>query len=93
MTSREFLEAEAKRFKFVATKSWDGDMDIRSDGGSASDLMQLLANLQEAEYVLSFGKDNSVHVHAPHRKEHNWGDRGWDCTHGLTSRGCATFRS
>lgn len=91
----EFLEKEAKRFGFVSVKVFDGDRDIRPERGpgpSAADLMQLCANLEEAGFSLSFGKDNSVHVHAPHRKEHSWGDRGWDCTYGLTAEGCEVFR-
>jgi hypothetical protein len=48
----------------------------------------MAAILQEAEYRFTFMKDNSVHVHAPHRKEHSWDDRGWSCVHGLTVAGC-----
>lgn len=95
MTASEFLAREAKRFGFVSIEDpLDGDRNIRPERGpgpSAADLMQLCAILQEAEYTLSFMKDNSVHVHAPHRKEHSWGDRGWDCTHGLTVQGCEAF--
>lgn len=104
MNASEFLEKEAERFGFAMFKSHDGDRDLRvgpslskvahphSKDASASDLMQLAAILQEAEYGLTFMKDNSIHVHAPHRKEHSWGDRGWSCTHGLTIEGCEVTR-
>jgi hypothetical protein len=96
MNASEYLEKEAKRFGFACSVDpLDGDRTLRPERGpgpSAADLMQLMANLSEAEYTFWFAKDNSVHVHAPHRKEHSWGDRGWDCTHGLTVEGCETFR-
>lgn len=97
MTAKEFLEQQAGRFGFTTHKAFDGDHDLRVaplpmappfNKAGASDLIQLAVILQEAEYSLTFMKDNSIHVHAPHRKEHSFGDRGWDCTHGLTVQGC-----
>ncbi len=102
-TAAEFLEQTAARYQFSATKSSDGDYDLRPDAPlskvahphasspSVGDLMQLVFYLEKADYELYFQRDNSIHVHAPHRKEHNWGDRGWDCTHGLTIKGCEAF--
>ena len=94
MTTKEFLEKEAGRFGFNVTKVFDGDYDLRVAvaKASASDLIQLVAILEENAFSLTFLRDNSIHVHAPHRKEHSWGDRGWDCTYGLTILGCETFR-
>jgi hypothetical protein len=98
MTAKEFVAEQAKRFGLVPNTSFDGDVDLRvvtieGRQASASDLIQLAAILQEAEYSIAFMKDNSVHVHAPHRKEHSWSDRGWDCTHGLTIEGCEVFHT
>lgn len=96
MNAAQWLFQEGKRFGFLAHKSHDGDMDLRvvhitNLQASASDLIQLAANLTEVGYNLTFMKDNSIHVHAPHRKEHSWGNRGWDCEHGLTVQGCEHF--
>lgn len=99
MNAKEFLKQQAERFTFTLFDTWDKDVDLRpayevgtgKTTTSAADLIQLAAILQEAEYGLTFMKDNSIHVHAPHRKEHSWGDRGWTCDHGLTVEGCETF--
>ena len=97
MTTSEYLAEQAKVYNFSVSQSFDGDYDLRpgifsSDhylpSASAPDLIQLAALLQEGEFSLFFAKDNSIHVHAPHRKEHSWGDRGWDCERGLTIKGC-----
>lgn len=100
MTAKEFLAKEALRFGHYPVDAFDGDVDLRpgyevSTGKvttSAEDLIQLAHNLQEAGYSLTFMRDTSIHVHAPHRKEHSWDDRGWGCTHGLTVQGCEKFR-
>lgn len=101
MNAKEHLRQQAERLGFTMFDAYDKDVDLRPNyevgtgktTTSAADLIQLAAILQEEGYGLTFMKDNSVHVHAPHRKEHSWGDRGWDCDYGLTVEGCETFRT
>lgn len=86
------LKYQADVFGMRVSKSFDGDYDLRVGAATASDLIQLVATLQEHGFELSFHRDNSVHVHAPHRNDHEWGDRGWNCEMGLTVAGCEAFR-
>jgi hypothetical protein len=97
MNAKKFLEQAAKKHGlWLVSKAIDGDIDLvpnRLETPSAKDLISLCAVLVEEGYSLHFMKDEGVvHVHAPHRKEHNWGDRGWGCTHGLEVRQCEVMR-
>lgn len=97
MTAKEFMEEQARRFGMLAHPSHDGDFDLRvfeieGMATSGSDVIQLCSILDEAGYVCSFKKDNSIGVKAPHKSKHGPLDRGWGCTHGLTVMGCEVFK-
>jgi len=87
VNAKEFLKKEAKTYRFKVEDAEDGDLDLRPeiqnrDGNpSAHDLIEMAATLMEVGYSLTFMKGTTIHVHAPHRKEHSWDDRGWDCAH------------
>ena len=93
MNTREWLKGQAQSYHFSEHESDDKDVDLRPDDGcNAGDVIQLLALLQGLEFQTFVMRDNSIHVHAPHRKEHAWADRGWECPWGLSVQGCDLFR-
>lgn len=102
MTAAEFLKAQAERFGFLVTQAGDSDYDIRPGGPAlhafgerppeSADLMSLLHVLQKHEFMCYFPEGSSVHVHAPHRKLHEWDDRGWNCDVGCFVEGCEALR-
>lgn len=102
-TALEFLLEQAKSHHFTCAVAYDGDYDLRPDMDndnppphlppSAADAIQIQTLLTSEGYKLYPLRDNSIHVHAPHRKVHGWFDRGWDCTYGLTVFGCEAFNN
>lgn len=78
MQAREFIEDLAAKYGLEAVKSWDSDMDIMLPEGKAPP--GLLRDLQKHGFQYSFPEEGAVtevHIHAPHRKEKSWYDRGW----------------
>jgi hypothetical protein len=94
VTAKEFLEQQARAHKLVIRDSFHADFDLRPEAVMlGADLIQFCALMNEAGYVCNFKKDNTINVHAPHHKRHDWDEsRGWNCTHGLTVDGCEVFK-
>lgn len=90
MDTREWLRDQAHSYRFMAYGAMDGDIDLRPmEVASVHDCIQLLALLKDAEFQVYPHRDNSIHVHAPHRHvEHSWDTRGWDCPWGTSVKGC-----
>ena len=81
MRAREFVESLAEKYGLEAVKSWDSDMDIMLPEGKVP--TGLLGELKRLGFKCTFHPEDSdnpteVHIHAPHRKEKSWSDRGWD---------------
>ena len=79
MRARQFVEDLATKYGLEAVESWDKDMDIMLPEGKTPP--GLLRDLQTHGFKYSFpeeGEVTEVHIHAPHRKEKSWYDRGWD---------------
>ena len=91
--TKQWLKTQAYTYHFMAYDAADTDIDLRPmDVASVYDCIQLLALLQDAEFGVYPLKDNSIHVHAPHRKKHSWDTRGWDCPWGTSVKGCEIAR-
>ena len=79
MRAREFVETLANKYGLEIAESWDKNIDIMLPEGKTPP--GLLRDLQQKGFKYSFpeeGEITEVHIHAPHRKEKSWYDRGWD---------------
>lgn len=79
MRARELIEDLAAEYGLEAVESEDTDMDIMLPEGKVP--AGLLGKLQEfgfRHYLLPEDDPTELHIHAPHRKERSWRDRGWD---------------
>lgn len=79
MRAREFVVSLAEEFELQAVESEDTDMDIMLPEGKVP--MGLLGRLQKhgfKHYLYPEDNPTELHIHAPHRKEKSWYDRGWD---------------
>ncbi len=93
MTAEEFVTETGRKHSLVVVTAFDGDLDLFTIPiTTAQDVLHATNHLQEHGFVTHTCGDLSVHVHAPHRKEHSWGDRGWNCEVGLTVEECENAR-
>jgi len=79
MRARDFVEELAAKFGLEAVESEDTDMDIMLPEGKVP--TGLLCELREygfKYYLYPEDSPTELHVHATHRKEKSWYDRGWD---------------
>ena len=79
LTYKDLLHNIAAKFGLEAEVVFDGDMDILIPGGKIP--IGLLKDLRGYGFKYyppedEFGEE--LHIHAPHRKEKSWFDRGWD---------------
>jgi len=80
MNYRDLLIDIANQFGLTAVKCWDDDMDIILPDNKSP--LDLLVELEKYGFRYNVLVDDlgvkSLHIHAPHRKERDRGDRGWD---------------
>ena len=91
-TAEDFLMRTTTKWGFKTRKAFDGDYDLEPfPNAKAINTIRLLEELTRYEFKFFFPGD-VIHIHAPHRKQHNWFDRGWECPFGLTVYGCEEMR-
>ncbi len=79
MRAREFVESLADEFGLEVVESEDTDMDIMlPEGKVPAGLLDKLQRYGFRHYLYPEDNPTEIHIHAPHRKEKSWYDRGWD---------------
>lgn len=93
MNAAEYLEQQAKSYKMELFAGEEAHHDLYvTPPVSGADLIQLVTLLEGRGYSLSFHKDNSIEVLAPHYGKHPWRSQGWNCGIDHTILGCRVVR-